>query len=1411
MNNNKKINHLKVLVLFGLLFIFSINFVNASISGTVFEIRETPDEDIKIPFKNATIRFYTIDEEVYETLTNNTGEFYLDTEEIFLKDKYADFYFDYLEILDSEEVITKTIINNNFTSNPDVGMIINLNQREPSIKRDSLSEIQSMAESYTVGVDYPNSLIYIPPTYSKPPVLLVHGWSNVADSDVSNWGSLKSELDKNYDVFRLQYWPAKLDNRKNAGVVSSAISTTLGFYPSSNKLNVISHSMGGLAVRGYIQDMGISSSGYSRYYQNNMDKYVIIASPMYGSYFANIIDNIAEINIRNDHPMCQEFIDGKDVVAYFDGDPLYGHTEATLNMEMGSDFTWELNNKEINHNVNYLTISGRHTAVGTVINNDKEYCLGNTLETNDGVVSLINSNLAQENVPLVVLDAFHSGSFLDLLDGINKDATAGLLVNLFFKNELDYDSAMSLLDVSKRETYYDPQTDPFYKMPEELKTQGSVIIQFNASEINVVDVDLKEYDGIKTYQLENNTNTKKKFGRWFYVDIDEIPGSKIDFITMMPTGSYNVVLNNNLDYEVADIITIKPGEVTMQEIDLDRDDDGFDYEMVGGTDCNDLNENINPLEEEICNNINDDCDENTLDGFDELWLNQVTSCGIGECSDVGQYLCTEGIKNDTCMPKDPTPEVCTDGKDNDCDGLTDLEDSDDCFIPEITIVSPLDSYWYSDNSISLDLTTDTEANCTYYVGSCFQNSDSSAGCGGSGAQAMNVTGGTSHSQLIIGFQVDSIINETYESWNEIYFNCTNDQGLSKIDSIKVYTDITEPIIHNQSPTNNDIVPLGMTNFSIRYTEENLERTSLNLYIIDNKPEVELFVMSHCPYGAQAEKGIIPVFELLGDKINSEIKFVYYAMHPSQGEVEEQLNQYCIQKEQNDKYLDYLKCFLEAGDSEGCLESIGINVSKLEKCAEITDEKFDITKNLEDQSSWLSGRFPMFNINKELNEVFGVQGSPTLVINGEIVSSGRDSASYLETICSVFDEAPEECQEILSSEAPSPGFGYEYDDVVSSSSEIIPVPSNTSSGGSSGGGSVNIRTLRYSYSKSSCPSGADQECFFEINLSDYVNKKIKYWFSLEDIADTVTYGDISNLEVLSGPVTLNLTKHIENETIQLKDNGDIVIEFNATNDSTNLTNLEVVRQSNEDEYAYLLIFGLDLTSQNKTKTVYLDRIMNGTGICIKDEEFLNISEISSGCSGVDEYWLACPGINGDYNCSLVEDNTRYRISGLKHSGIKEQETYCGDGIPNGDESCSSCPVDVGICPPVDEKINSGGGGGGNPAPKENVSIINQTNITLNTTGESGLPSNGMEIESDKDAPQEDDMGLIGITGAVVGGVLARSKAIISTFFIILIVGFLGVLFFKRKLKKKISNEDYLPSEKVEPYWRGKMKELTDNKN
>jgi hypothetical protein len=188
-----------------------------------------------------------------------------------------------------------------------------------------------------------------------------------------------------------------------------------------------------------------------------------------------------------------------------------------------------------------------------------------------------------------------------------------------------------------------------------------------------------------------------------------------------------------------------------------------------------------------------------------------------------------------------------------------------------------------------------------------------------------------------------------------------------------------------------------------------------------KPVVEAFIMSYCPYGTQIEKGLIPAVKALGNKIDFKIRFVSYAMH-GEKEVKENLLQYCIQSVQTAKYLDYLGCFLkDSTQSDACLTSTGIDKAKVDACVAASDKKFDITKNLNDKSTW-QGQFPPFNTDKALNEKYGVQGSPTLVINGAQSESGRDSASLLKAMCDAMTKPGKECSVKLSSASPAAGFG-----------------------------------------------------------------------------------------------------------------------------------------------------------------------------------------------------------------------------------------------------------------------------------------------------------------------------------------------------------------------------------------------------
>ena len=74
---------------------------------------------------------------------------------------------------------------------------------------------------------------------------------------------------------------------------------------------------------------------------------------------------------------------------------------------------------------------------------------------------------------------------------------------------------------------------------------------------------------------------------------------------------------------------------------------------------------------ELCGNgIDDDCDSLTDEGFD---AGAACSAGIGACSTSGTVVCTADRLDVVCdaVAGDPTAELCGNGLDDDCDGLTD--------------------------------------------------------------------------------------------------------------------------------------------------------------------------------------------------------------------------------------------------------------------------------------------------------------------------------------------------------------------------------------------------------------------------------------------------------------------------------------------------------------------------------------------------------------------------------------------------------------------------------------------------------------------------------------------------------------------------------------------------------------------
>ncbi len=160
--------------------------------------------------------------------------------------------------------------------------------------------------------------------------------------------------------------------------------------------------------------------------------------------------------------------------------------------------------------------------------------------------------------------------------------------------------------------------------------------------------------------------------------------------------------------------------------------------------------------------------------------------------------------------------------------------------------------------------------------------------------------------------------------------------------------------------------------------------------------LDLFVMSQCPYGTQAEDTIMPVIESFGDKVDFKLYFLasetengFVSLH-GMAELQEDMRQNCIQENYSQKQLfDYLECVNSdisnvASNWKSCAEKVGINPSEVESCVNSEEGK---------QS---------FKENVALSKDLMVNASPTYYINDELYSEGRTAEQITRHLCSLTD-------------------------------------------------------------------------------------------------------------------------------------------------------------------------------------------------------------------------------------------------------------------------------------------------------------------------------------------------------------------------------------------------------------------------
>jgi hypothetical protein len=184
------------------------------------------------------------------------------------------------------------------------------------------------------------------------------------------------------------------------------------------------------------------------------------------------------------------------------------------------------------------------------------------------------------------------------------------------------------------------------------------------------------------------------------------------------------------------------------------------------------------------------------------------------------------------------------------------------------------------------------------------------------------------------------------------------------------------------------------------TEDNLAPKELEK---TEKPEVELYIWSYCPYGVQAQEPLAEVANLFGETAN--FKAILY--HDGHGAYETQQNkiQACIQKYDENNYWDYASEFVKTIYPVcGANKDIACDLEK--STALMNTLKIDSKAILECVET--EGQ-TLIDIDRAKAASLGVTGSPTLVVNGTILNNvSRNADSFKTAVCDAFLSAPETC-------------------------------------------------------------------------------------------------------------------------------------------------------------------------------------------------------------------------------------------------------------------------------------------------------------------------------------------------------------------------------------------------------------------
>ncbi len=157
-----------------------------------------------------------------------------------------------------------------------------------------------------------------------------------------------------------------------------------------------------------------------------------------------------------------------------------------------------------------------------------------------------------------------------------------------------------------------------------------------------------------------------------------------------------------------------------------------------------------------------------------------------------------------------------------------------------------------------------------------------------------------------------------------------------------------------------------------------------------KPQVELFVMSYCSFGVQAEQELLPFLAKYDDTINFKLRFIasvedtdaelsFTSLH-GEPEVIEDLRQMVIAAQYPEKFFDYLLCRAKhlRESWTKCAQKVGLDVNRIARMVGTEQTRKQFLQEI------------------RRTEELGIKASPTLVIDGRRISGALWRGKVSET-------------------------------------------------------------------------------------------------------------------------------------------------------------------------------------------------------------------------------------------------------------------------------------------------------------------------------------------------------------------------------------------------------------------------------